>query len=199
MREAEIGTLLARMRLVVCISVQAFCLSMTPFWWCRLLELASAVQMWGLLFSGRQAWPYTEQWCEFLDEKHARPINSDTWRQLLQFKKVRRHEICGHLFELIRRTRARFTEHVQQAQYSMHLCAAKHSCTHCECIVGHSICLSAFRGRTSLVSKNFRVGHIHRSTSEQLIAASTVPAKLPGSHTGSADEDVSGLESRHTV
>lgn len=57
-------------------------------WLCRLLELASATQMWVLLFTGRQSWPFTQQWCEFLDEKHARPINHDTWKQLLQFKKV---------------------------------------------------------------------------------------------------------------
>lgn len=55
----------------------------------KLLDLASASAMWGLLFSGRQAWPYTAPWCQFLEEKHGRPINADTWRQLLQFRKVR--------------------------------------------------------------------------------------------------------------
>jgi DCN1-like protein 1/2 len=62
---------------------------------CRLLELASAIAMWGLLFSGRQSWPFTEQWCKFLDEKHGRPINHDTWKQLLEFKKVRRLRTCA--------------------------------------------------------------------------------------------------------
>lgn len=64
----------------------------TFLWACvkgkRLLELDSAITMWGLLFSGRQSWTFTEKWCEFLQDQHGRPINHDTWKQLLQFKKL---------------------------------------------------------------------------------------------------------------
>lgn len=55
----------------------------------KFLDQDSAVAMWQLLLTGRQAWAYTERWYEFLEAKHGRPINADTWKLLLQFKKAR--------------------------------------------------------------------------------------------------------------
>jgi Cullin binding len=56
---------------------------------CACVQLDDAIRLWQQLFVGTQAWPYTEQWCEFLREKHGRPMMNDTWCLLLQFKKVR--------------------------------------------------------------------------------------------------------------
>lgn len=54
----------------------------------KFLDQDSAISMWQLLLIGRQAWTFADQWYAFLEEKHGRPINADTWKLLLQFKKV---------------------------------------------------------------------------------------------------------------
>lgn len=54
----------------------------------KFLDQASAVAMWQLLLTGKNAWKFSDEWFQFLEEKHGRPINSDTWKLLLQFKKV---------------------------------------------------------------------------------------------------------------
>lgn len=55
----------------------------------KLMELDGACSMWRRLIAGKNAWKYTEQWCEFLQTHHKRPMNLDTWRLLLPFMRVR--------------------------------------------------------------------------------------------------------------
>jgi len=54
----------------------------------KFLDQDSAIAMWQLLWTGRQSWTFAEQWYQFLEDSHGRPINADTWKLLLQFKKV---------------------------------------------------------------------------------------------------------------
>lgn len=62
----------------------------------KFLDQDSAVAMWQLLLTGRQAWAFTERWYEFLEAKHGRPINADTWKLLLQFKKMNPHDMSNY-------------------------------------------------------------------------------------------------------
>ena len=55
----------------------------------KIMQLEGAIGLWKQLFVGKQAWPFTEAWCEFLLEKHGRPMQLDTWRLLLPFKRAR--------------------------------------------------------------------------------------------------------------
>jgi Cullin binding len=57
------------------------------------MQLEGAISLWQQLFVGKRSWPFTQQWCDFLREKHGRPMSADTWRLLLPFKRVRVHLI----------------------------------------------------------------------------------------------------------
>ena len=60
----------------------------------KIMQLDGALGLWRQLFVGKHAWPYTEDWCAFLQEKHGQPMMQDTWRLLLPFKKVGRLASC---------------------------------------------------------------------------------------------------------
>eukprot|EP00892_Ulva_mutabilis_P012621 jgi/Ulvmu1/9731/UM055_0071.1 len=62
----------------------------------KFLDQDSAIAMWQLLFTGRQAWAFADQWYQFLQENHGRPINSDTWTLLLQFKKMNSQDMSSY-------------------------------------------------------------------------------------------------------
>lgn len=67
----------------------------------KIMQLDGAIGLWKQLFVGKQAWPYTEAWCTFLEEKHGRPMQLDTWRLLLPFKRVHVPHAC-HAFNAFR-------------------------------------------------------------------------------------------------
>lgn len=49
----------------------------------KALTLETAVGLWKILMSDK--WCFTDDWCEFVEEKHGKPISNDTWSQVLQF------------------------------------------------------------------------------------------------------------------
>lgn len=54
----------------------------------KCLQLDTAVAMWQLLFCEDRAWPFIDDWCEFLQKLHNRAISRDTWTQLLDFSRT---------------------------------------------------------------------------------------------------------------
>jgi DCN1-like protein 1/2 len=61
----------------------------------RIMPLDTACVLWGILFSGAQAWKFTEDWTEFLQAHHKRPVIEDTWSLLLDFRRVRYTALPG--------------------------------------------------------------------------------------------------------
>lgn len=50
----------------------------------KALALDTAIAMWKVLLTDK--WSFTDDWCEFLQEKHGKAISNDTWSQVLEFK-----------------------------------------------------------------------------------------------------------------
>ena len=41
--------------------------------------------MWKVLLTGK--WALVDEWCEFLEKDHGKPITHDTWSQALEFSR----------------------------------------------------------------------------------------------------------------
>ena len=44
-----------------------------------------ACAMWKVLLTGK--WALVDEWCEFLEKDHGKPITHDTWSQALEFSR----------------------------------------------------------------------------------------------------------------
>ncbi|XP_060209004.1 uncharacterized protein LOC132636258 isoform X2 [Lycium barbarum] len=51
------------------------------------LALETGIALWQLLFAELE-WPLIDQWCQFIQERHNKPISRDVWCQLLEFAKI---------------------------------------------------------------------------------------------------------------